>query len=211
MALFYEQMLNNPNAQINIVHSSGFKLTTLIEQDFGFDTSAIYDSKDGYSSGAIQDMVNAAANATENGSQYVMKNIRETVSQWTGTNKPIFQIPATIFAYKPEIDTTKVVRDLLGLVGTQKAFDDEFGVLKAPGGYGVEKLTSNFGTQSLDGVWSISIGRYFRATGLTLLSFGHNSSAAVVASTNKPLYVRMSLTFQPAILPTADELQSWFL
>lgn len=210
MALFYEQMLSNPNALINIVHSEGFKLSSLIEQDFGFDSSAIYDSKDGNSGGSLQDIANLAANATSMGDQYVIKNLRETVSQWTGNNKPIFQIPMTIFAYKPEIDTTGILKNLLGLVGPRTT-GGEFGVLSSPGGYGVEKLTKNFGTQSLDGVWSISIGRYFRATGLTLLSVGHNSSMAVVKSTGKPLYIKVNLTFQPAILPTADEIQSWFL
>lgn len=203
-----EKLYNSPASRVTIVHP-GNKKTTLgvIENDFGFDVSSQWDDKSQSSQGVINQGLNAVANTTGQFSQMVMTDLRQTLSQWLGSSKPIFPVPLTIVSYKPDIKPVDIVAELMAGCAAESPGAL---VLKAPNGYGATKFSFNVG-ETLTGTWTLQMGQWFRATGLVLLGCSAVFSKEIARSTQQPLMARVTLTFQPAILPTAETVRGWFI
>lgn len=203
-----EKLYNSPTSRVTIVHPGNKKTTTgVIESDFGFDMTSMFDDKTQLNNGTISQGLNAVANTTGQFSQMVMTDLRQTLSQWLGSNKPIFPVPLTIVSYKPDIKPVDIVSELMA--GCTAESPGAL-VLKAPNGYGATKFSFNVG-ETLTGTWTIQLGQWFRATGLVLLGCSAVFSKETARSTKQPLMARVTLTFQPAILPTADTVRGWFI
>lgn len=203
------KLYSNPSATISIVHPGNQKTTVgLIEADFGFNISSVFNSEDQMNANPVGNVLNAAANTTGIGAQSVVANIRQTVSQWTGSTRPTFSVPITVIAYDPSIKPLDIASEFLSSV----AFEfGPGGILKAPNGYGVRKLTTDFGVQSFDGTWSLRIGRWFRAIGLVLVDVSATFSKETAQAHNQPMVASINLTFSPAILPDKAMVKSWFI
>lgn len=203
------KLYSNPAAVISIVHPGNIKTTVgLVESDFGFDISSVFNSEDQMANNPASNLLNAASNTTGIGAQSVVANIRQTVSQWTGSTRPTFQVPLSLVAYDPSIDIVGIASDLVAAC----AFEfGPGGILKAPGGYGVRKATADFGINSFDGTWTLQIGRWFRATGLVLVSCAPRFSKETHRGSGKPIFANLTLTFTPAILPDKNMVKGWFI
>jgi hypothetical protein len=199
----------NPNARVTIVHPGNTKTTIgLVEGDFGFGMSSNFSSEDQVGANPLTAGYNAIANTIGAGTQSVIANVRQTVSQWTGSVRPTFQIPLTVVQYDTSVKPLDMAKDFFSGVAFEYGAG---GILQAPNGYKVTKLDSNFGADSFAGTWTIQMGKWFRATTLVLVDVQAQFSKEIVRSSGQPLWATFNLSFTPAKLPDQKEVASWFL
>ncbi|QIG71452.1 hypothetical protein EVB32_340 [Rhizobium phage RHph_TM39] len=220
-SLYVESLKKNGNATVMIA-GPGRAITALVEADFGFDITSEFSDADSASLGeAASKFLNAATNPFGM-TQRVVKSLQQTLSRWNGSSKPTFVIPITLITYNRNVNIFDDIKYLYGGVTPEYSFP----LLQAPYGYSSKivdismdgwtpDVDANVGEDSfrnsLRGTWSIQYANWFRASRLVLMSVSTVFSKETVKGTNKPLYAKVTLQFQPAILPTKKEVQGWFL
>ncbi|WBU87742.1 hypothetical protein [Escherichia phage EP_H11] len=204
-----EKLYANPDARIVLVHPGNKSRTVgLIETDFGFDISSLFESGENLMAGTLTRGANAVAN-TVGMDQMVIRNIRETIAQWRGSTKPVFPVTLTIISYNPSIRPLDIVKEFLAGVTYTTKNGLMFG---APNGYSVTKATGNFNPDTaITGTWTLQIGQWFRATSLILVNVSTQYSKEIARSTGQPLWAKVQLSFTPAYLPDEDHVRSWFI
>lgn len=214
MNLFLDNLKNNPDAIVTIVppEEAGIALPIvgLIQDDFAMGMQANFN--DNYEEGNSQTQegtqVVAALSAAVGISQRVLGNIRQSLSMYNGAQKPQFQIPLTLVTIRRSDNIMKTVEDLY--CGVAPTYSDSGVFMKAPNDYGARMLSTNF-RETVNGTWTIQYGRSFRAEHLVLTGVSHIQSKQNVKGTTHPLYCKINLDFQPAIMPDSKIVRSWFI
>ena len=123
MMLDYAKLYKNPNARVLIkfpsngtspsqMKSSSETLVALVESDFGFEMSSMFNDSDSVDpSGNINSVVTAGMNALGQ-AQRIVKSVQSTLSQWNGSTKPQFNLPITLITYSKSIDIVTQVQKL---------------------------------------------------------------------------------------------------
>lgn len=212
MSFELENLLNNLDTTIRITHSDGIGyLRTIIESDFEVGGGVNYDEPwEAFmdDKGKQLNQAKMLANATigTGMSNSSLKSLQNTVSTWSGNERPTFSFPAT---YRRLRLSEPSVSDF---VSTFKSY--EFPIvdgedilnsqLQAPGGY-------NFGENfTAVGTWTLEVGRYFRANNLLLQSAPFSFSKEHT-SDGTPLFAKGNISLKPYRQISRDEFKSWFL
>ena len=128
----------------------------------------------------------------------------QTRHQWVSSQRP--QIPVNITLLKMQRADESVSKKAAQMVsmtmpsGTNAAATG-VNFLKSPGGYN---------PANADGTWTVSIGEFFRADKLLLVSAQMMLSEAPTAD-GSPLYGVLQCMFEPHMIVTADEFMGWFV
>ena len=204
------KLRSNPNAKIILTLPEGGFIEGFVEQDFNFAMGSTYSEGQEEIAGQAEatNIANDVANTTGAFGQVLVRNIRQTVSNWTGPTKPTFDVPLTLISY----DTSQNI-----MADVQKLFEgvaaDENGLLLlAPGGYTASFFNEDFATnpKAVVGTWTLKIGQWLVLPRLLLTTVSCQFSKEVTSFNNKPLYVRLQLSFTPAILPTKKQVGQYF-
>lgn len=133
-----------------------------------------------------------------------LKTRLNTISLWTGSQRPPIPIPFTVVRRRmSQPSVTSITSYLISQTFPESTEPALTGFLTAPGGY---KITDD---GNAEGTWIVSVGNWFRATGLILRSANFTHSKAVVGD-DTPLYATGTLTFEPYRAITASEFRAWF-
>lgn len=181
----------------------GPTVTAFVVSDFSFGTSAEYNSEWEFEKQkTISDAINRVAsffNDNKTGvAQISLKSLAQTISTWTGTEKPQFNIDVLFISYNPDVRPLDRVRELLGGV-----FPESLGlVLVAPMKYAP-------GPKSASGVWNIKIGTWFDAPNQILRQVNPTFSKEVTPD-GRPLYAKVNVVFEPYRMISYAEFKSYF-
>jgi len=126
------------------------------------------------------------------------KHQSASVLSWVGSQKPDFKLGMVFTAIResedPRIQVNKLMR---AVYPTGSA-----GFMKAPLGY---KLVKSKGT----GLFAVSIGSWFKALSMVMLSVEFNLSKETI-ETGVPLYAEGSITFTPYQAIYANDMAEYF-
>lgn len=211
MTLYYNKDLENPALTVRISgpDGSGFSLKGLIESETSFTMSNQY--TDGLEEAAGQasatGIMNAAANVFGK-SQSLIKNISQTISQWSGTSKPQLPVTITLINTSSKSDIVGKVKKLMILQAPSVGMMS----ISHPTDYSGELISGGLSSSSsvkVKGTWIVEIGRWLRVDRLILLDANAVFSKEITVD-GQPLYARVQLTFQPCILPDKDVIAGYF-
>lgn len=226
-----DELYKSQAATVTIVHPVGSSnnktgrhvSTHLVESDFSLAISSMFSDSDDGSTGMLQGAMSTAGNLA-GAAHRVIKTVQQTVSQWNGTSKPSFDISTTLVNYRKDKSILDEIRKFYA--GVSPTFEGP--TIKAPYSYSTyflngmmdnvahpienfknDELYKNF-RAGITGTWALRYSVWFQASRLILTGVSCSFSKEVARGKNEPLYARLSLSFQPAILPSADEIQGWF-
>ncbi|QJT70938.1 hypothetical protein GR7B_00140 [Vibrio phage vB_VcorM_GR7B] len=209
MAAFdLESLKEDPNKQVILTNGS-LTVTGYLEQDFEVGGSAVYDNPfEQFLDDKSAKLQQAAAIGNQFGmtdmSSFQLKSRLNTISLWTGSERPTFNIPFTLVRKRATDQPVTAVTSQLTSYLYPIAESGLEGLLSAPGGYATAEGGSATGT------WTLKIGRWFRATGLILLNASFTHSKAVTTD-DSPLYATGTVSMQPYRMISASEFRNYFL
>lgn len=157
----------------------------------------------------------------------------QSLHQYVGSERPQFQVQMTLIRIDPnDPPVTKYSSLLISATfpfkgkgsfatdagGVKGAINSaESNLLISPGGYRPNKAIDKADDfQKADAAvspgncWTLKVGQYFLAHNLVLRSAEAQYSAAIVED-NTPLFAVMTLSFEPVVIPTEDEVRGWFI
>lgn len=242
VSLFIDQLMQNQAATVTLVPPpdiSSDPIDALIENDFGFAMTAIYqDLGDAHISDVLSKLASTASNMFAR-EQRLFKTTQSTISMYNGSAKPIFALPITLLSYKRDKSILDTVQTLI--TGVAPTFNstsetlEDFNIdtgdaldganpdffMKAPGGYTTPFADISSGEFSqlynrkklidgISGTWSIRYSTWFQAQKLVMVDCFPTISKETMQDTGEPLYAKINLVFQPSYLPDSNDVKSWF-
>jgi len=219
------KLINNPNSKVIILlplsdaASDPYDaVQAFLSNDFGFDmytewgtlapTTGHQQKLNAIVAGASV-AVNALQEAlgfTSELKQRQFLSLFQTVSTWEGSTKPTIQLPLFFMALRPLDDVRQSVFKLLKGIAPIK----ESGLtLLPPFGYNIAINwdSKNFG--GIKGTCSLKIGKWFEASRLLIKGVSPVFSKETTPN-GLPLFARVMVTFEPAILWTVEDILGLF-
>lgn len=203
MNLEIDDLKNNPNAKVVVKYWGGEQVVGFITQNLtvggASEFNNPFESAMAESATSLINKAIATGNSLMgmNKSQLSLKSLEQTVSTWSGSKKPDFQIEILLLAYRNPSTVIADAKKLLRCVYPKKAGL----VVEAPLGY-----TGHF--NSPGGTVSVYIGKWFRAWNQIVTSVNVEFSKEVI-SDGTPLYARCDFHFEPWRLPDWGTVASY--
>lgn len=170
----------------------------------------------------LAQMATLVANKAMQAKQFILRNLNQTVSQWTGSERLAFSLNLMFVAIEPGDDVMAPVQILQQLAlpaqAGAPAFTGEVGkqvtafvnsalgglVLNAPNGYG--------GTNSdVHGAVGISIGQWWQTPKWFLVKSMNPTFSRARLRSGKPLYSIVGITFEAYRLLLASEVNGFLV
>ena len=153
---------------------------------------------------AIGQLANAAG---MNATQRIFRNLNQTVSQWTGSERFSFSLTLMFMATQPDDDVRVPVAILHRLAlpsGQGRAFGTKFDyVLYAPNNY-------RGNTQGASGAVAVTIGTWFQTPSMFLVRTMNPLFSKTHLRSGLPQFAVVSITLETYRLVTADEVNAFF-
>lgn len=196
-----DKIINNPKTQVRIKFYDSFDpsvdhvLGFMIDETFPIGGSANYTAISDQSlleSLGVPNIVSTIADVAGMGK----KALLQTVKKWEGSEMPPFSVGLLFIARKPTDHIEKYAAIL-----ASKCFAKISGQLfHAPMGYNPfesgQEAVYQEGKQDLTGTCVLSIGEWFEAYGLLLMSADFEASKECIGN-GSPLYITGKVTFSP--------------
>lgn len=211
-------------------------LVGLLTEDFGLDISNTYTTNDENLLGdtKLGNMVNTVSNVAtgmaEKIAGYTGTDVRlskesalqhwEDAKRWSFTLN--FELVNTrgesqgnmallkqvIKLNLPKKAGTEEIQTATNIWGTM--FQGQKTWLTAPAGYGISSWQAAKGEKSFQGTWSVQIGRYMRFNDLICTSCNFKLSKERSRTNGEPIWIQLTMSFEPAGLPTVEDVDGWF-
>lgn len=136
---------------------------------------------------------------------FSLKTVAQSVSIWTGSDRPSFNIPMAFIATRPGDDVRIDVRKLLRTTFPNFSNAGLATTIHPPNNY---RVTTEDGSVSATGTISVQIGRWFSAP-LQVMTNVDFQFSEVVTPDGYPLYAVGTVTFTPFRTISADEIESY--
>lgn len=202
-SLFLSELTGLNFNRIILQGMPGPTVTAFVTSDFSFGTSSEYNAEWEFEKQKpLAEAFNRLTSVINAGgadiAQISLKSLSQTISTWTGTEKPQFNIDLLFVSYDPNVRPLDRVRDLMGGI-----FPESLGmVLVAPMKYAP-------GLKSASGIWNIKIGTWFDAPYQILRQVNPTFSKEVTPD-GRPLYAKVNVVFEPYRMISYNEFKSYF-
>lgn len=140
---------------------------------------------------------------------YIIKSEMQTVLQWTGSAKPVFNVPVLFLAWRPDQSVLDPIRTLFLATNPESVGSGTKITTTAPGKYEAyynikEKNYKTSGTSAL------MVSSWFKANNLVLKGFSMTLSKDV-NEYGEPLYASGTISFEPFKMLSGKEIASWII
>ncbi|QJT71154.1 hypothetical protein GR11A_00117 [Vibrio phage vB_VcorM_GR11A] len=206
-----EHLRDGKHKQVILAHSSGFTVTGFLEEDFDPAGGAQVEY-----SNPFEDYLTDKSEKLNQGTavfnslfganieQTQLKSRLNSISLWTGTSRPTFDIPITLIRHRTADQPITAITSELQSYLFPIADGGLESTLAAPGGYKIIEGGKASGT------WTLSIGNWFRATGLILRAapFPHSQ---VITVDDTPMFAKGRVTLEPYRMISSAEFRQYIL
>lgn len=134
-----------------------------------------------------------------------LKTVANSLSVWSSSSKPVFNIQMLIIATKPTDNVLNDVKKLLATVYPTFSGDGLKAVINPPLGYTAAAAGASRGQAN---TLTIQVGKWFRAPFQIMKSVEHTFSQEVIEN-GSPLYATVSFSFEPTTAISAQEAQEY--
>lgn len=233
VSLQLEQEFSPKNAHKQIQATlGGLTLVGLLAEDFGLDINNDYSPNDENLFGntaagrALEGVGNTAKRVIEKASDVLGTDRRvskeSALQHWQDTKRWSFSVTFTMVNTSKETSNMGKLKKALKLVLPTKAADNagartaaqatlgQVSYLQAPAGYGVSSWDAATGVSEFSGTWSVRIGQYMQFKNLVCPSLSFKLSKERSRLNGEPIWIQITMQFEPADFPTAEDVDSWF-
>lgn len=214
--------IKNPNNIVKLDTSTGTNdvnqslISGFITEDFSYALGNKWDTLDDALPGVVDTTTKTADNVVRIGksvaglmgalvTQTTLKASFQTVAQYAGSEKFQFDLNLTFLALEPNDDPMVAVRMLNSL--TLPNFSMGL-LMEAPLQYA--EADDKMGTYRTRGTIGVSIGNWFRAPPVFLVTTGRPTISRVQTRAGHPLYVQLAISFQAYRMFSQTEVNQWF-
>jgi hypothetical protein len=216
-----ENLIANPNYKVVIAFGGSNIIQGFIQGDLKFGGGNQYNNP--FESQAQQKLsdlmakVQPAATAAANkflgtnlsSAQISIKSFDQTISSWTGSEKPKFSMTLVFIAINPDDDVTQPIRKMMKAVFPTRAAEGL--LMRAPLGYGPALVNNNgLPGMAVGGTIVVKVGKWFRAFGQICTKASPTISKQVIAS-GRPLWSSFDFEFEPYRAISYSEFTGYFI
>lgn len=233
VSLQIEQEFSPKNAHKQIQATLGdLTLVGLLTEDFGLDLNNDYGANDENLFGdtaagrALQGLGNTTKKLYEKASDVLGTDRRvskeSALQHWQDSKRWSFSVTFTMVNTSKETRNMAKLKKAIKLVLPTRAIDNagartltqatlgQVSYLAAPAGYGVSSWTAATSTGEFTGTWSVRIGKYMQFKNLVCPSLSFKLSKERSRLNGEPIWIQITMQFEPANLPTAEDVDGWF-
>ena len=233
ISLQIEQEFSPKNAHKQIQATLGdLTLVGLLTEDFGLDLNNDYSANDENLFGdtaagrALQGLGNTTKKLYEKASDVLGTDRRvskeSALQHWQDSKRWSFSVTFTMVNTSKETRNMDKLKKAMKLVLPTRAIDNagartltqatlgQVSYLVAPAGYGVSSWTAATSTGEFTGTWSVRIGEYMQFKNLVCPSLSFKLSKERSRLNGEPIWIHITMQFEPANLPTAEDVDGWF-
>ena len=233
VSLQIEQEFSPKNAHKQIQATLGdLTLVGLLTEDFGLDLNNDYSANDENLFGdtaagrALQGLGNTTKKLYEKASDVLGTDRRvskeSALQHWQDSKRWSFSVTFTMVNTSKETRNMAKLKKAMKLVLPTRAIDNAgartltqatLGQVSYPAGaarYGVSSWTAATSTGEFTGTWSVRIGKYMQFKNLVCPSLSFKLSKERSRLNGEPIWIQITMQFEPANLPTAEDVDGWF-
>lgn len=207
-------------------------LVGLLTEDFGLDLNNDYSSNDenlfgGTAAGrALEGFGNTVKKGIEKISDVIGTDRRvskeSALQHWQDSKRWSFSVTFTMVNTSGETRNMAKLKKAMKLVLPTRAVNNigartavqatlgQVSYLSAPAGYGISSWDAASGVSQFSGTWYVRIGNYMHFRNLVCPSLSFKLSKERSRLNGEPLWIQITMGFEPADLPTAENVDSWF-
>lgn len=233
VSLQIEQEFSPKNAHKQIQATLGdLTLVGLLTEDFGLDLNNDYGPNDENLFGGtalsnvLEGIGNTANKVLEKTSDMFGTDKRlskeSALQHWQDSKRWSFSVTFTMVNTAKEtrnmdklkkaiklVLPTRILDNAAARIGTQATLG-QVSHLAAPAGYGISSWTAATSTGEFTGTWSVRIGKYMQFKNLVCPSLSFKLSKERSRLNGEPIWIQITMQFEPANLPTAEDVDGWF-
>ena len=233
VSLQIEQEFSPKNAHKQIQATLGdLTLVGLLTEDFGLDLNNDYGPNDENLFGGtafgnmLEGIGNTANKVLEKTSDMFGTDKRlskeSALQHWQDSKRWSFSVTFTMVNTSKEtrnmdklkkaiklVLPTRILDNAAARIGTQATLG-QVSHLAAPAGYGISSWTAATSTGEFTGTWSVRIGKYMQFKNLVCPSLSFKLSKERSRLNGEPIWIQITMQFEPANLPTAEDVDGWF-